>query len=153
MYLDYFNPRLREGGDPPGKSMTYSSFMISIHASAKEATASSSAKAIEVLTFQSTPPRRRRHEAEVSFDEYADFNPRLREGDDGLNLTTKRLIFDFNPRLREGDDQMQWAARATKNDFNPRLREGDDSQTEFNALNSEISIHASAKETTRNTLP
>ena len=54
----YFNPRLREGGDTE-KIRRYLHLMISIHASAKEATN------LKIGTdgkfeFQSTPPRRRR---------------------------------------------------------------------------------------------
>ena len=76
-----FNPRLREGGDITAMAVA-SDTVISIHASAKEAT--------EIIVssdfgmqFQSTPPRRRRRcrtKEEVESVEY--FNPRLREGGD-----------------------------------------------------------------------
>ena len=55
----HFNPRLREGGDALRNSITHQTDLISIHASAKEATLKTNTQHI-VLTFQSTPPRRRR---------------------------------------------------------------------------------------------
>ena len=57
---DYFNPRLREGGD--GNSCTWSTFQ---------------------KRFQSTPPRRRRQDTVCcTVETPTDFNPRLREGGD-----------------------------------------------------------------------
>ena len=61
-----FNPRLREGGDLIGFSSS-SSISISIHASAKEATKFSSTY-LALIEFQSTPPRRRRREYTVTYD-------------------------------------------------------------------------------------
>ena len=77
-----FNPRLREGGDgtvywpdclsgkfqstPPRRrrrdksTLTVGSALISIHASAKEATFAAQLAASQASQFQSTPPRRRR---------------------------------------------------------------------------------------------
>ena len=55
-----FNPRLREGGDHGCRTKEEVESIISIHASAKEATA--------LGTIDDTP--------------YTDFNPRLREGGD-----------------------------------------------------------------------
>ena len=58
--------------------------LISIHASAKEAT-NSSPSIISTMSFQSTPPRRRRlivGNGTLQFSD--DFNPRLREGGDKL---------------------------------------------------------------------
>ena len=61
--------------------------MISIHASAREATEAKDTKLLTVDLFQSTPPRGRR--------------PRdtLKESADNCN---------FNPRLREGGDFPRW---------------------------------------------
>ena len=59
-FLLYFNPRLREGGDLE-KYLKFSYHMISIHASAKEATYIRVVQVLLELEFQSTPPRRRRH--------------------------------------------------------------------------------------------
>ena len=145
-----FNPRLREGGDLTFYS-SYMGMIISIHASAKEAT-----------EIRARGPHSKK-----------DFNPRLREGGDVLNLASagamslisihasakeatkdhhfwKWLKMDFNPRLREGGDKKEGDGSVYSLDFNPRLREGGD----VDALKTEekciISIHASAKEATWN---
>ncbi len=52
--LSNFNPRLREGGDDSGSQQSRA-FLISIHASVKEATFSSGMDGVLSL-FQSTPP-------------------------------------------------------------------------------------------------
>ena len=57
--LFYFNPRLREGGDPVVCPCP-NAVCISIHASAKEATKYYLSTMGRNLLFQSTPPRRRR---------------------------------------------------------------------------------------------
>ena len=54
-----FNPRLREGGDGIQRHNRLEESKISIHASAKEATQRAETLKI-LLLFQSTPPRRRR---------------------------------------------------------------------------------------------
>ena len=77
----YFNPRLREGGDIIRVTMSFD-FLISIRASAREATAC----------------------ARVDFPVQVDFNPRLREGGDTENGLLKSGVVNFNPRLREGGD-------------------------------------------------
>ena len=97
-----FNPRLREGGDH-GQQWQKRAVMISIHASAKEATLCSlmrkkgmtisihaSAKeatnstmiSVNGFAFQSTPPRRRRLRLSLRSFSRPNFNPRLREGGD-----------------------------------------------------------------------
>ena len=76
---------------------------FSIHASAKEATLSRSALPSEV-SFQSTPPRRRRRLRLVSWGCEKFFNPRLREGGDELGQNALLDANVFNPRLREGGD-------------------------------------------------
>ena len=62
---NHFNPRLREGGDLTFYS-SYMGMIISIHASAKEAT-----------EIRARGPHSKK-----------DFNPRLREGGDVLNLAS-----------------------------------------------------------------
>ena len=54
-----FNPRLREGGDKLFK-LQGDGLYVSIHASAREATSHSSLQS-NIQSFQSTPPRGRRH--------------------------------------------------------------------------------------------
>ena len=99
----YFNPRLREGGDPK-RYLSHIFFPISIHASAREATLIWS-RALRLLP---------------------NFNPRLREGGDATQKAFAAHTINFNPRLREGGDKvMYWRTCDTK-DFNPRLREGGD---------------------------
>ena len=77
----YFNPRLREGGDAvhrPHSCLT--------------------------LTFQSTPPRRRRPKIPLYHNHNKEFQstpPRRRRL---MWLFTKSYTFHFNPRLREGGD-------------------------------------------------
>ena len=56
-----FNPRLREGGDGFYWSKHCKRCLISIHASAKEATFEHLLYVLDEHIFQSTPPRRRRH--------------------------------------------------------------------------------------------
>ena len=81
----YFNPRLREGGDYLYRIIIICQNVISIHASAKEATTARNRLAIRNQRFQSTPPRRRRRR-DPGLSERRDhnFNPRLREGGDGI---------------------------------------------------------------------
>ena len=143
-----FNPRLREGGDgiPPDLSRLK---LISIHASAKEATFFELKTGNDSTKFQSTPPQRRRRRYNyIIFRRHYNFNPRLREGGDfehyfqtfskmiSIHASAKeatrngcRVFFDnrdFNPRLREGGDTIRRAERCIIIDFNPRLREGGD---------------------------
>ena len=81
-----------------------------------------------------------------SFTSY--FNPRLREGDDPLCFINILLHTYFNPRLREGDDYADHDKVNADHDFNPRLREGDDEALTQVLLDTQISIHVSARETT-----
>ena len=77
--------------------------MISIHASAKEATKQMTELIVKM-----------------------DFNPRLREGGDyymDIKGVVKRY---FNPRLREGGDNTSGILASISSNFNPRLREGGD---------------------------
>ena len=54
----------------------------------------------------------------------------------------------FNPRLREGGDGIAITRQYDKDDFNPRLREGGDEAVETSENTETISIHASVKEAT-----
>ena len=82
-YRDRFNPRLRTGGDGSlGLSKVIS--IVSIHASAREATYSAG-----VFDYPSFC-----------------FNPRLRTGGDITSLMSVRFTVCFNPRLRTGGDSV-----------------------------------------------
>ena len=165
-----FNPRLREGGDGFYWSKHCKRCLISIHASAKEATFEHLLYVLDEHIFQSTPPRRRRRLLKTHKDDVIDFNPRLREGGDTVFPLTRRLPHYFNPRLREGGDLPEENKIYIRNisihasakeatalliafsrsaNFNPRLREGGDGITVLKGARREIiSIHASAKEAT-----
>ena len=83
----------------------------------------------------------------------ADFNPRLREGGDPINVLLD-VDKNFNPRLREGGDTFQHTTAQSTGNFNPRLREGGDTKyCDLHIKSFRISIHASAKEATRHTFP
>ena len=142
---------------------------ISIHASAKEATwclcrflvvlqfQSTPPRRRRLLwakllnnspSFQSTPPRRRRHEVDGYTTYSADFNPRLREGGDGIQrhnrleeskisihasakeatwlsiLLTWAWLFQSTPPRRRR--LLLLLVSTFPQDFNPRLREGGD---------------------------
>ena len=79
-----FNPRLREGGDGFYWSKHCKRCLISIHASAKEATFEHLLYVLDEHIFQSTPPRRRRPSGENIAAYAVNFNPRLREGGDSI---------------------------------------------------------------------
>ena len=120
---NYFNPRLREGGD------------------FKPCTPSLS------TLFQSTPPRRRRLEAIANSLEHIDFNPRLREGGDIPDeyMTCTVSFQSTPPRRRRRYEKYQCYIAIN---FNPRLREGGDTDQAALGRALAISIHASAKEAT-----
>ena len=103
-----------------------SSIMISIHASAREATSHIQYDS-DMMAFQSTPPRGRRHKCISNLHGQFYFNPRLREGGDVPGVDRNSSVFDFNPRLREG---------------------GDEDGMEVYLSEIHISIHASAREAT-----
>ena len=143
-----FNPRLREGGDGFYWSKHCKRCLISIHASAKEATFEHLLYVLDEHIFQSTPPRRRRPLMGSIVHSKMNFNPRLREGGDVMLCTLQAPLWisihasakeatirsvciptrerNFNPRLREGGDVSIIVAPIVINNFNPRLREGGD---------------------------
>ena len=79
------------------------------------------------------------------------FNPRSREGNDGIFYGLWVLQNDFNPRSREGNDLDNILKTKDLDDFNPRSREGNDALIVQNLCRlRHISIHAPAKGTTYN---
>ena len=62
------------------------------------------------------------------------------------------MCIDFNPRLREGGDKIDILFPPNKRYFNPRLREGGDVYDSSGQIVKYISIHASAKEATMDRL-
>ena len=125
-----FNPRLREGGDGFYWSKHCKRCLISIHASAKEATFEHLLYVLDEHIFQSTPPRRRRPISSRSRGR--------RSQEISIHASAKEATFlgrcctlclNFNPRLREGGDSLQGL---------------------MTSRNLSISIHASAKEATLN---
>ena len=102
----------------------------------------------QVVTFQSTLPRRERRITTFFRSRFSpNFNPRSREGSDVLWKATLISSGNFNPRSREGSDAgREIFYRHSNAHFNPRSREGSD----FNHIIwchqfSCISIHAPAK--------
>ena len=146
-YPKDFNPRFREGSDaihtglgfdlwifqstlPRRKRLRFSLILqlltvISIHASAKEATINFPG-VLNNRVFQSTLPRRKRQARSHSDTFHNDFNPRFREGSDSPRIV-KIGLYLFQSTLPR------------------RKRRHRDSDT---ARAGEISIHASAKEAT-----
>ena len=56
----------------------------------------------------------------------ANFNPRIREGCDKLDILAAHNKEDFNPRIREGCDNLSKPLQRRMPNFNPRIREGCD---------------------------
>ena len=98
-----FNPRLRAGGDRLPRHGCAGE-LVSIHASAREATCSTYIEG-RFYWFQSTPPRGRRPKQEAPLlSSQAGFNPRLRAGGDRGLAQAAPVHSRFNPRLRAGGD-------------------------------------------------
>ncbi len=116
-------PRRRRPPDPPRQ---FSRHVVSIHASAKEATPLPTQDIRRIEVFQSTPPRRRRP----------------------VCIRIRPHPFSFNPRLREGGDFFARFQNVLSLCFNPRLREGGDQKDRSDWVDEDVSIHASAKEAT-----
>ena len=123
--LSHFNPRSREGSDSLAFSIRVILF-ISIHAPAKGATF----KLSTALTFPEisihAPAKGATKEHTEKQADFADFNPRSREGSDKLVKYELDDSTDFNPRSREGSDSFFIFYRRYAVDFNPRSREGSD---------------------------
>ena len=141
-----FNPRAREGRDSRenGKSLPilvsihapargatwqadawYHFVMVSIHAPARGATANQRGFRGRFL-FQSTRPRGARRRGQPRHNNIRSFNPRAREGRDGIDQTTLTQNRCFNPRAREGRDPLNLRRGLALTSFNPRAREGRD---------------------------
>jgi hypothetical protein len=104
-----FNPRLREGGDVPIMAFVQPD-IVSIHASAKEATLTTACQTSH-RTFQSTPPRRRRPGA--LFDLGVRFTVSIHASAKEATPRTapaRSAMACFNPRLREGGDSGRCSA-------------------------------------------
>ena len=84
--------------------------------------------------FQSTHSQRvRRPWTHSIFHILFDFNPRTREGCDGVAWKRSCMSYpNFNPRTREGCDLLRFGRQMERPEhFNPRTREGCDlNQTE-----------------------
>ena len=162
----YFNPRSREGSDAlfscfytflfisihaPAKGATTGrwtadlQFDISIHAPAKGATPNGYGSVHKLSGFQSTLPRRERpvglhHEGRGTY-----FNPRSREGSDGILICRCLGIIYFNPRSREGSDIACKYFDAGVGISIHAPAKGATPATFIIAFTSSISIHAPAK--------
>jgi len=101
--LQNFNPRSREGSDRGLRDGGKYGINISIHAPAREATASYSQTNI--------------------FNFY--FNPRSREGSDHLCAGNRTRCIHFNPRSREGSDSATAAPEAVCWTFQSTLPRGE----------------------------
>ena len=125
----HFNPRLREGGDGQSLGFSTSPFVISIHASAREATVGIR-KNMSFNTFQSTPPRGRRPKELIkkSFSPLFQSTPPRGRRRRGEHAQRRRVEFQSTP---------------------PRGRRRDAKYD--TAVAHQISIHASAREATVNT--
>ena len=75
-----FNPRPRAGGDLAAKDASLP-IMVSIHAPARGATYGGAA-VIQIIVFQSTPPRGGRPRCLGNEHDHSGFNPRPRAGGD-----------------------------------------------------------------------
>ena len=123
-----FDPRLRAGGDDAAAETRRRQQLVSIHASAREATAT---------------PR-------ASSSNASRFDPRLRAGGDAAVDHLGCRGRGFDPRLRAGGDaasdvaaSVWWMFRSTP----PRGRRP--APVPGYALAASVSIHASAREATR----
>ena len=165
----YFNPRLREGGDPK-RYLSHIFFPISIHASAREAT-DNVGVFLHFQRFQSTPPRGRRPtlwRISVSSTKFQSTPPRgrrqllccdfgffhqisihasAREATDCEICCLRSDTISIHASAREATPACGICQGSCAH-FNPRLREGGDKSGTLVVPISSISIHASAREAT-----
>ena len=162
-----FNPRSREGSDLPLHLLHFLNQEFQSTLPRGERLLPSPFLCFEKL-FQSTLPRGERPRpdfgrssaSEISIHapargatfelpdqsfELGNFNPRSREGSDGMIVFTIHSTKDFNPRSREGSDTNGLRLYANNNDFNPRSREGSDYFAPNFFYSVQISIHAPAR--------
>ena len=102
-YVQDFNPRSREGSDQ-GQPLWHANRMISIHAPAKGATATGS-PCLQVMTFQSTLPRRERPDHILACLLPINFNPRSREGSDVRPVQVDSVLLQFQSTLPRRERQ------------------------------------------------
>ena len=119
-------------------------FIISIHAPAKGATQIAELGTTKTL-FQSTLPRRERPDAVHRRASKQYFNPRSREGSDGMNHETWLEYRKFQSTLPRRERPQHQKEIFVQIYFNPRSREGSDLAEVENADEIAISIHAPAK--------
>ena len=160
------------GRRPASLGDALSRAVVSIHASAREATISRAAalwtrtgfnprlrtggdfsgplNASQCMEFQSTPPHGRRQAARHKFRQRrGSFNPRLRTGGDASRVSLARSASSFNPRLRTGGDP-----RATEREVSVILFQSTPPHGRRHGLDEQqkspkdVSIHASAREAT-----
>ena len=137
-----FNPRLREGGDNLAKQLQvdYVNFEGGDDVTAlsySDITFQSTPPRrrrpflqfcfFNCSLFQSTPPRRRRLLFHLTYDNSYNFNPRLREGGDWEYVTHSRCSSSISIHASAKEATFYLDATHTHTiDFNPRLREGGD---------------------------
>ena len=102
----------------------------------------------EGLAFQSTPPRGRRLEVQLSKLTTKSFQSTPPRGRRPQIQHRRYRMHYFNPRLREGGDIFKRHRLGQFRYFNPRLREGGDRLEQLAYIQRVISIHASAREAT-----
>ena len=141
--LNNFNPRSREGSDLYCTD-SFSADTISIHAPAKGATRSRYAL-LWSASFQSTLPRRERRSVQKLIGVLVDFNPRSREGSDGIPDGLCPAWMLFQSTLPRRERQYRTFCNSFLHHFNPRSREGSDNTVHFVIAFCIISIHAPAK--------
>ena len=118
---------------------------ISIHAPAKGATPSKT-MCPSFNSFQSTLPRRER--PTKIYDPNNEFDISIHAPAKGAtkgDTTELKEYADFNPRSREGSDRIARKSPMCIHYFNPRSREGSDRINTGRFALSQISIHAPAK--------
>ena len=86
---------------------------------------------------------------DTAFNNYRDFNPRLREGGDRYTDNIQRASVHFNPRLREGGDICKAWKPVSHTLFQSTPPRGRRHYVIDNTgVTTKISIHASAREAT-----
>ena len=100
--------------------------IISIHAPARGATSPAVAQQQVSGISIHAPARGATIRAAKSATGRENFNPRSREGSDGILDAAIEAIENFNPRSREGSDRQNPQLLERTTYFNPRSREGSD---------------------------
>ena len=121
-----FNPRLREGGDANVPAKKPERVIISIHASAKEATFSFNCISTEVLISIHASAKEATHWLMMSSEKLFYFNPRLREGGDPVVCPCPNAVcISIHASAKEAT-HIFMSLNISFTYFNPRLREGGD---------------------------